>query len=606
MNSEYKQAFDSLKSDDDTKRERTSRILSARNSGAERESTRERKPSAVKPRKRFFAGRRGVAIITAIAVIVVAVAIAVPVSLGEKGMLKAMSLLKNTFVDMDGVEAFGVWNGSGSSSKSDRLSSVVKVGMSSLRNGEATPQDDTDSPTESGDVITGETSDEERYEWETDYDWDPTKAGLLVSIDSNGKIKEVVYERTNGRGQVRQDVLGNVAMVYVSDSFTYVMYVDDSEWDWWQRYNYAQEMQYPNGFHCHHESMQTVVIHNETGKVYALKDVIPQVNELSGATNYTMQVHPYKNDFISICPMYGNGIPQWYTVVYDEQTEKLRYELMLPVDVAKNRGYDLLYFVRAARKDKYGQQYLLENYNSRDNPRVTAGTVDLPSYARYGNSVVFNKANGMMFGSDERVYAFDGGKLKVFGENFELSPVEAGTEVTFEGIANEFFYYGQGNNEGIVYRLSGGYLYSMFGEVWKVDDDGTMHEQGRLSGSFPLYADDGWMLGGEIIAFVDTEQIEKYSINGKIVRIRFENSDGEPRAVVKHIINASELSVQPNNRTVVEQNERPLTSERGETKYFIITVKDGEPHVNYFAFGGSGGGISLTKPITEPLLVSEE
>ncbi len=612
MSSKYKEAFDSLGADDDAKRERTERILSAQSLAAESEAKRENARTESRSRRRFFAGKRGVAFITAFAVLVVAAAVAVPVGLSmrESELMKAMNLLKDTFVDMDGIEAFGLWNGSGSSSKTERLSSVARVGMTSLRNGNSTTQgkEATDSPIGSDDVITGEWSDEERYEWETDYDWDPTKAGLLVSIGENGKISEVVYERTNGRGQVRQDVLGNAAMVYVSDSFTYVMYVDDREWGWWQRGNYAQEMCYPSGFHCHHENAQTVVIHNETGKVYALKDVIPQVNELSGATNHTMQVNPYKHDYISICPMYGNGIPQWYNVVYDEQAEKIRYELMLPVDAAKNRGYDLLYFVRSARVDKYGQKYLLENYNAEEFPRVTAGIVELPSYARYENSVVFNKINGMLYGSDRRVYAFDGGKLKVFGEDFRLEAVEAGTEVTFEGIANEFFYYGQGNNEGIVYRLSDGYLYSMFGEVWKVDGDGTLHERGRLDGRFPRYADDGWMMGGEIIAFVDTEQVEKYSINGKIVHIRFESTNGTPKAIVSHIIDASELSVQPNNRTVVEQNERPLTSERGNTEYFLISVKNGEPKVNHFASGysGSGGGIRLTKPITEPLLVSEE
>ena len=135
------------------------------------------------------------------------------------------------------------------------------------------------------------------YDWESDYDWDPTKANVLISINEDGKVKEVVYERTNDRGQVRQDVLGNAAAVYVSNSFTYVMYVNDSEWDFWKRINFAQEMRTFNGFHCHHERMQTIVIHNETGKVFALNDLFSQVNENSGKKYHTMQVDPFREDF---------------------------------------------------------------------------------------------------------------------------------------------------------------------------------------------------------------------------------------------------------------------------------------------------------------------
>lgn len=606
MSSEYIEAFDSLVSDEEVKSKRVERILAAVGDAQVAEQEKRAKQmradqnssDAPKRRKRGFFGRRAIAWVTAAAVFVVAVAISVPVGINlynNRGLLGAMTLIKDTFVDMNGVAAFGLWNAPDPESSSPRVSQVAAVrDTSRTANDEKTEQNDVDM----------EDWDDDLYDWESDYDWDPTRANVLISIGENGKINEVVYERTNGRGQVRQSKLGNAAMVYVSDGFTYVMYVDDEEWDWWLNGNFAQEMLYPNGFRCHYERMQTVVIHNATGNVYALKDIISQVNELSGAMNYTMTVQPYKNDFISVCPMYGNGVPQWYNVIYDERTEKIRYELMLSVDAIAERPYDRLYFVRGVRKDRYGQKYLLEGYNNYDNPRVTEGIVELPAYTRYGDAVVFEKANGMMFGSDERVYVFADGKLKVFGEDFRLEAVETDSDVTFEGIANEFFYYGRSNNEGIVYKLSGGYLYSMFGRVWKVDDDGTMREYGKLDGCFPHYADEGWMLGGEIIAFVDTQQFEDYSVNGSIVRIRFENANGTPRAVGTHIIKASEISVQPNNRTVVEQNERPYTNERGDTKYFLITVRDGEINVDYFAYGYNGRLSGLTKPVTEPLVLS--
>lgn len=605
MGDKYTEAFDSLKSDDDVKRRRAERVLSAH--GDEDEVTvGTGGASAAKARRRIFSGKRGVALIMAI-VMFVAAAITIPVVVtNSRGrLIKALSLLNGTHVDMDGVAAFGVWNAPDPKSGSARISNVsyVRTAAALADKRSAVPLDDgTAGDSEDGGIITGDWSDEERYEWESDYDWDPTKANVLIAIGDDGKISEVVYERTNGRGQVRQDRIGNAAAVYVSDGFTYVMYVDDDEWRFWKEINFAQEMCSFSGFHCHHEQMQTVVIHNATGKVFALKDIIPQVNALSGATNYTMQVFPFKEDYLYLMPLYGRRVPQWYTVIYDEKTEKIRYELMLPEEVAQSYGWE--YYVRAARRDKYGQQYLLEGYNNYNASRLGAGTVNIPSYTRYGNSLVLSAQNGIMYGADGRVYAFDKGKLKVFGENFELGPVEAGLEVTFEGVANEFFDYGRSGNEGIVYRLKGGYLYSMFGEVWRVDDDGTMHEYGKLNGSFPRYADDGYMMGGEIIAYVDTGLTAdgQYSINGRMVRIKFDCAGGEPSAVVEHIIAASELHAW-NHRIVVEQNENPLSSKRGETKHFRLTVQNGTPVVEYFAYGRDGRVYGLVKPATEPLTV---
>ena len=90
-----------------------------------------------------------------------------------------------------------------------------------------------DEKTEQNDAE-NETIDDAAEDWDDDlYDWDPTRANVLISIGENGKINEMVYERANGRGQVRRSKLGNAAMVYVSDGSTYVMYVDDEDWDRW-------------------------------------------------------------------------------------------------------------------------------------------------------------------------------------------------------------------------------------------------------------------------------------------------------------------------------------------------------------------------------------
>lgn len=599
MGSKYTEAFDSLRSDEKTKQERVDRILSPRNSEAEITIGQTGAACAVKSRGHIFKGKRGIALITALAIFF-AVAVCVPLGIilhNNRGLLGAMNKLNGTFVDMDGVAAFGVWNAPDSSSGSARISDVMYVNAALNASGE-----NGDDQSDGG--VNEDWRDDEGYDWESDFDWDPTKSNVLISIGEDGKIEEVVYERINGRGQVRQDVLGNAAAVYVSNGFTYVMYVDDEEWEYWKNGKFAQEMIGSTGLACLHEEAQTVVIHNETGKVFPIKDILPQVNELSGAINYTMYIDPYKDDMLHLRPLYGNLIPQWYNVIYDEQTEKIRYELVLPLELVKHYTYK--YNARAVRRDKYGQQYILEgdSYSQFGEVRLTAGMVDLPKYRLYKNSLIFSTDNGLMSGTDGRMYAVDEGKLKVFGENFELAPVEPGIEVKFEGIADDFKNGTGFVHEGICYSLKDGYLYSMFGEVWKVDDDGSLHSRERLKGSFPKFADEGYLMGGEIIAFVDTEQTPdgRYSINGRIAQLKFNSDHGSPTAEVKHIIRASEMNALK-RRMIVEQNEGPMTENRGETKYFQITVQDGKPCVDFFAYGNNGG-MRLIKPVSEPLVLS--
>ena len=87
------------------------------------------------------------------------------------------------------------------------------------------------------------------------------------------------------------------------------------------------------------------------------------------------------------------------------------------------------------------------------------------------------RTNGVLFGNDKRAYVFDDNKLKVFGENFALSPIEVDTVVNFEGLANEFFsaLNDTGWLNGACFHYEEGYLYSAFGEVWQVNEDGIFH-----------------------------------------------------------------------------------------------------------------------------------
>ncbi len=619
MKSKFTEAFDSLGSDEQTRSDRVRRVLSA-DSGTATQTDIPKGECVAK--KRIFSGKRGIALITAIAVFVAAVGIAVPVIINNSrgNLLDAMSLLENTYVDMDGVAAFGVWNAPDSASGSAGISNVVSVraaavpdtgdvaGESDDGTEESTdeedentrPDEDTSGDTDGDEILTGDWTDEERYDWESDYDWDPTKANVLIAIGDDGTVSEVVYERTNGRGQVRQDVLGNAATVYVSNGFTYVMYVSDDEWEFWKSIDYAQQTVHPQGFLCHHEQSQTVVIHNATGKVFALKDIIPQVNELSGATNYTLRVDPFKDDILYIRPMYGNSTLQWYIVRYDEETESVYYDLVVPKEAVSEYGYN----VRAVRRDIYGQKYLLAG-PSFGTERVGAGIVNSPDFTIYGDdALIFTEQNGLLYGTDGRMYVFDDGVLKVFGDGFALEPVSSDTEVSFVGMADSFGGKLDFANDGISYTMENGYLFSMFGEVWKVGSDGSLSARDRLEGSFPKYADDGYLIGGEVIAFVDTSLTEdgQCSVNGRLVRIRFDSyTEESPSAEFVNIISASEIQYN-GTRLIAEQNEAPYTAYRGDSKYFLVTVENGMPVVEYIAYGYNGGVLGLVNPITEPLI----
>lgn len=596
MDSKYKKAFDSLNVNDEKKRERSHKILSyiedsQRKGGAKLNETKFKRP--------FFKSRRGIALVTAVAVVMCAVGVSVPLILGNN-LEYAINALTKTYVDMEGVTAFGVWNAPDETSKEAYISDVSLVNSNaSVNKREKSTVADSD-----GGVSTGEWSDDERYEWESDFDWDPTKSNVLIALNEEGAISEVVYERINGRGQIRQDTLGNVAAVYVSKGFTYVMYVNDQEWEFWKEINFAQEMRLFSGFHCHHELKQTVVIHNETGKVFALKDLIPQVNEQSGAINYTMQIQATREDFLYVRPMYGNGIPQWYEVVYDQATQKLRYEEVISSELSKELTISRTYNVRAVRRDNYGQKYVLvdtDRTNTFSHPRISPTLADLPICARFGNSLLFKKANGIMFGTDGRAYTIEYNKLKVFDENFELKPVEKNLTVVLEGIADEFWYEG----DGIEYKLDKGYLYSISGDVWKVGENAFLEKLETLQGSFPRFADDAYVVGDKIIAIVDGDE---YAYNhlgktlcGTVVELNFTSENGQPQAIITPIMEASNMSFS-NRRLIAAQDEHPY-SKKGFSKYYLITVTDGVVSAEYFGYGKDGGMRGLTKPITEPLKI---
>lgn len=506
----------------------------------------------------------------------------------------AVERLRGTYVDMENVKAFAICSPD-AKTKAPKLSKISKLNAPDSSENTENPEGDSEGDDSESEYSWTE-EELELYNWESDYDWDPEKANVLVSLDDEGKITEVIYERTNDRGQVRQDVLGNCVAIYVSKSFTYAMYVDDSEYQFWVDINFAQELRYPSGFYCHHESMQTIVIHNETGKVYALKDVIPQVSAISGAKNYTMQAHPTKDDFLYISPMYGNLLPQWYQVLYDDENG-ITYKFVLPEETEYRR-------IGVAKSDKYGQIYMSLQYVNWDYPYLMRLNDILPNcqyFNRVGEVAIFDH-NGAYFGNDDRVYIFQDNKLKVFKENYELEDVSPDTSVTFEGLANEFFDNGAENGSGYVFHFEDGYLYSMFGQVWKQNDEGIFEKYYDLQGKFAEYAKDGFMMGGEIIAIVNTHLAYNYSVDGELVQLKFGLENGEPSYKSYKIMDASEISVY-GHRMIVYQDELPDMS-RGPTKYYILTVVNGRPYANYVAYGDHGGMYGTANPVTEPIDLS--
>ena len=530
-----------------------------------------------------------------IPVTAVTVAFAVPIIIMNVTNLEnIIAGLSGSYIDMDGVAGFGIGN-----LPSTTNSKAKMKALHYLKNTDKNEGEESEEPTSSSEY-TSDTSwtDEQRelYDWESDYDWDPSKANVLFTLDEDGKVEEVIYERTNDRGQVRQERIGNAAALFVSKNFTYVMYVNDSEWEFYKEIDYAQELRLPSGFHCHHEMRQSIVIHNATGKVFALKDLQTKLKDITGEINYTMQADPTKDDFIHVHPMYGVETPLWFKVTYDEELENVIYTSVLPEDSeywssqnAKEDIYNQLYVL--ADDEGYDQTYRLDERYEMKN---------LTNYKIIDKTLFTSATNSVFFGNDYRAYAFIDNKLQVFGENFELTPIEPETKVNFEGLANEFFDGGSWLN-GSCFHYEEGYLYSGFGEVWKVDADGTLNKLDNLEGNFARYTNDMLMIGGQIIAFIDTEEFLHYSVDGRLVQLYFSLKDGVPSYEAKHIINMTEYHNYGHRFIALQDEKGGYGFPRGYTKYYLITVVNDVAQAQYIAYGDNGGMIGVAGTISEPI-----
>ena len=116
--------------------------------------------------------------------------------------------LSDTYVDMTNVSGFGLWNSkfNGKSTNGSKLSCFSPISTNSTK------------------LMAPLKEEADTENWEDSYDFNPTKDNVLVTVDNDGKIKEVVYKQTNGKGEIRQTNLGYATQVYTSNNFTFVQY----------------------------------------------------------------------------------------------------------------------------------------------------------------------------------------------------------------------------------------------------------------------------------------------------------------------------------------------------------------------------------------------
>lgn len=552
MGNIYKQAFDAIEPDEQKKLETIEKLNRYNNESPafEAETTKRRRSF----KTIFFSTKRGIAAFTAAVFIFVTLGVALPVGLWLSGsgldMLRTISLLRGTMVDMDDVAAFGVM-GTG-----DSGAATVK-NVASVRKTAAENEWD-------------DSWDKDLYEWESDYDWDPDKADVLVKISDDGSIEEVVYERTNGRGVVRQDKLGYATKVYVGTEFTYVTYASSRMYDDWVLIQEHLLVHGQSSFSCCHELYQTVIIHHGTGKVFALQDLIPTMTQLIGVKQYTISMYPFDGVIGLAASMYSNS----------NFLEDIFFELRM--DENQNLVYDNLmrdtnFKIRNVKRDIYGNLFIL---NDRFNEKV-------------GNKLYYTHS-ALYYGTDKRVYPIDwvDNTIMVYNSNLEteqlLEPLPDMAFVELTSYLDESFYV---SGEYAImhpsyrfpenYVLRNGYLFSVLGTVCKIKTDGKFEKlPQKLQGDFPSEIRYGCILDGELVVYVGPGTAKTVTF------VDFSKFDEETnyRAEFKEII-AVECAGSNGEWLIARKTiERAGEGRRFDTMlYYMVTFKDGEPFCELIA-----------------------
>lgn len=547
----YTQAFDALEPDE---RQKQDMINNLKVIGCEHKEAAVKSVSYKKSKGSFKAfllsTRRGIAALTAAILLVVTLGVAVPVGIfiSGGGMYRTIQMLRNSLVDMTDVAAFGVMQVKENKEASNGQAPAGT--MSTLR--QIAPI--------RGPVAGGRLETQEELEdFESDYDWDPEAAQVLVTIADDGNIEEVVYVRTNGRGMVRQDKLGYAAMIHVATEFTYVMYVSE---DSWPEYYDAQQLTLGSymPFHCAHNQWQTIVIHNETGKVFPLQDIFPTIGEIAGQKQYTLAMYPH-DDIISIHPMYGDPKHIHFELSLREQS--LIYERL--VHDEDNIS------IQNIKRDRYGNYFIFndgrQNVNGNYDHSLQAiiGSVMYDTLdARIGNKLFFS--GSLYFGTDKRVYAVNDGRIQVYNADLELEDAEDNIDTAFEEITQwieELF-----GNPGKGYILRNEYMFSDLGDVYKRGEDGRLSLlDKKITGlSFPSNPLDSHLLSGELFVLVDIGGVKK------LVQADFSSFNEADFAITyTEIINAAKISC--NGRWLIASQTLDTV-----TSFSMVTVEDGKTY----------------------------
>lgn len=522
-----------------------------------------------------------------------ACAIAVPIIsnyLKTSMLERYVDKLSDTYVDMTNVSGFGLWNSKfhgKTSTDNGKLTSFSPI------NTELTP------------LMAPLKAETDTENWEDSYDFDPTKDNVLVSVDNNGKIKEVVYKQTNGKGEIRQTKLGYATQVYSSNNFTFVQY----ESFYWGEYSTqicaVYQLMNPSFFECTHEQNQTVVIHNKTGKVMPLKDVIPDINKTTGGVNYTISGRPYQKDYFCLNSMYSTYTTNvWLKFLYSEDKGIYFKNISQEIKNQDNELWDKYRASSCVQEDKYGQQYILGLKEAQ--PRVSNGIVTLENYEIKYNKLFFMKENQLMYGNDQRMYTFINNKLNVFGENYVLAPAETNITVTMVGL-----YVKSGLTQrmnGIPYYYENGVLFSGFGETWNIESDGTLTNKTQLAGSYPEYAHNIRASNNSMIALVNCVQKGKDEddIEGDLVQINFKNENGTPSATQTKVIEKIH-SISTSYQHIIAHNIPDYNGNYDNVtwNYYLIDFTNGIAKADLFASFKNHSTIPQ-KFVSESLFSSEE
>jgi len=204
--------------------------------------------------------------------------------------------------------------------------------------------------------------------------------------------------------------------------------------------------------------------------------------------------------------------------------------------------------IENVKRDIYGNLFILND------------TLD----KKIGNKLYYTNKTTLYYGADRRVYTTLGENLRVYNASLELGNVPETLETALTEIAGVFADFFELKAQ--CYVLRNGYVFSMFGGMQPLGGDGRLEPLStKLEGAFPATADGGFILGGELVAHVETGGVKK------VVLLDFSTVDEEnTRIKVTEILEASHVGC--NGLWM-----GALQGEDKDAKYFMITVVNGEP-----------------------------